>query len=140
MEFDLFLAWNELATSGRAVTALDREAVAPLTVMLEALLRVQDFEAFEALLGLLARCPLDERERRELLAAMYLRRGFVAAAGEEWLAVCREQPDSEALLGLARVAVAGGMPREASEFAQAVLAEDPDNELAASLLLQAAVA
>lgn len=139
-ELDLFVAWNELATCGCTAIALSREALAPLAVMLEALLRVQDFEAFEALHGLLERCPLGERERRELLAEMYLRRGFVAAAAEEWMAVCRRQPDAEALLGLARAAAAGGMPREASEFAQAALARDPDNELAASLLLQAAAA
>ncbi len=83
---------------------------------------------------------MGERERRELLAEMYLRRGFVAAAAEEWMAVCRREPDAEALLGLARVAVAAGMSREASEFAQAALACDPDNELAASLLPQAAAA
>jgi len=139
-ELDLFFAWNEFATAGRTAIGLSGEAVAPLELMLEALLRVHDFEAFEALHGLLESCPLDERERRELLAEMYLRRGFVAAAGEEWMAVCRQAPDAEALLGLARVAAAGGMHREASEFAQAALAHDPDNELAASLLLQGAVA
>ncbi len=139
-ELDLFRAWAELATRGRTTIALSREAVAPLTVMLEALLRVHDFESFEALLGLLERCPIDERERRELLGEMYLRRGFVAAAGEEWMAVCRQRPDAEALLGLARVATAGGMPREAGEFAAAALARDPDNEAAASLLVQAAAA
>ncbi len=139
-ELDLFLAWSELATLGRTSIMLSREAAAPLTVMLEALLRVQDFESFEALHHLLECCPLDERERRGLLAEVYLRRGFVAAAAEEWMAVCRRHPDAEALVGLARVAVAGGMPREASEFAQAALTRDPDNEVAASLLLQAAVA
>jgi tetratricopeptide (TPR) repeat protein len=108
--------------------------------MLEALLRVRDFDAFEVLHGLLERSPLRERERRELLAEMYLRRGFVAAAAEEWMAVYRREPDAQALLGLAHVAVAAGMSREASEFAQAALACDPDNELAASLSLQAAAA
>jgi tetratricopeptide (TPR) repeat protein len=139
-ELDVFRAWDELATRGRTSIALSREAVTSLTVMLEALLRVQDFESFEALLGLLEHSPVRERERRGLLAEMYLRRGFVAAAGEEWMAVCRQQPDAEALLGLAHVASAGGMPREASEFAAAALACDPDNEAAASLLVQAAAA
>jgi glycosyltransferase involved in cell wall biosynthesis/Flp pilus assembly protein TadD len=139
-ELDLFRAWAELVTRGRTEIALDREAVSPLAVMLEALLRVQDFDSFEALLGLLERCPIGERERRGLLAEMYLRRGFVAAAGEEWMAVCRQQPDADALLGLARVATAGGMPREAGEFAAAALERDPDNEAAASLLVQAAAA
>jgi tetratricopeptide (TPR) repeat protein len=139
-ELDLFRAWAEIVTRGCTKIALSREAQAPLTVMLEALLRVHDFESFEALLRLLERCPVGERERRELLAEIYLRRGFVAAAGEEWMAVCRQRPDAEALLGLARVATAGGMPREAGEFAAAALARDPDNEAAASLLVQAAAA
>jgi tetratricopeptide (TPR) repeat protein len=139
-ELDLFRAWAEIVTRGCTKIALSHEVVAPLTVMLEALLRVHDFESFEALLGLLERCPVDERERQELLAGMYLRRGFVAAAGEEWMAVCRRRPDAEALLGLARVATAGGMPREAGEFAAAALARDPDNEAAASLLVRAAAA
>jgi glycosyltransferase involved in cell wall biosynthesis len=139
-ELDLFLAWRELARDGHSEVVLSRDALAPLATMLEALLRVQDFEAFETLLGLLEHGPIGERERRELLAEMYLRRGFVAAAGEEWMAVCRRQPDAEALLGLARVATAGGMVREAGEFAAAALAHDPDNEAAASLLVQAAAA
>lgn len=139
-ELDLFAAWDELVREGRTEIALSHEAVAPLAVMLEALLRVHDFEGFEALLELLQRCPVGERERRELLAEIYLRRGFVAAAGEEWMAVCRQQPDAKALLGLARVATAGGMPREAGEFAAAALACDPSNETAASLLVQAAAA
>ena len=139
-ELDLFCAWSELARSGRTGIVLEAEAIAPLTAMLEALLRVRDFDAFEVLHGLLERSPLGDRERRELLGEMYLRRGFVAAAAEEWMAVCRGEPDAHALLGLARVAVAAGMSREASEFAQAALARDPDNELAASLSLQGAAA
>ena len=110
----------------------------PLAVMLEALLRVQDFKSFEVLLGLLRRTPLAERERRELLAEMYLRRGFAASAAEEWMAVCEHGPDTHALVGLARVAAARGMAREASDFAAAALSRDPDNEAAASLLSQAA--
>jgi predicted Zn-dependent protease len=137
-ELDVFVAWEQLASCGATEIALASEAVPLLTVMLEALLRVQDFEAFEALLGLLQRCPLGERERHELLAEMYMRRGFAASAAEEWMAVCRRAPDTRALLGLARVAVARGMPREASDFAAAALSRDPDNEAAASLLAQAA--
>jgi glycosyltransferase involved in cell wall biosynthesis len=137
-ELDLFCAWSDVASSGATAIVLSAEAIAPLEVMLEALLRVQDFDVFEALHGLLERCPLSERERHDLLAEMYLRRGFAAAAAEEWMTVCRDDPDARALLGLARVAAASGMSREASEFAQAVLACEPDNELAASLLPQGA--
>jgi tetratricopeptide (TPR) repeat protein len=133
-ELDLFTAWQQLADRDQTSIALASEAVPLLAVMLEALLRVQDFIGFQTLLGLLGRTPLCERERRELLAQMYLRRRFAASAAEQWMAVCEREPDARALLGLARVAVAGGMPREASDFASAALSRDPDNEEAANLL------
>jgi cytochrome c-type biogenesis protein CcmH/NrfG len=107
--------------------------------MLEALLRVHDFEAFETLLGVLQRTPVTQRERHELLAEMYARRGFVASAAQEWMAVCRQKPDARALLGLARIAAARGMRREASELATAALSHDPCNDAATSLLSQAAI-
>ena len=137
-ELHLFTAWQQLASRGQTALTLPGEAVAPLEVMLEALLRVQDFEAFETLLGLLPRTPLRERERRELLAQMYLRRRLAVSAAEQWMAVCQQQPDARALLGLARVAAARGMPREARDFATAALSHDPDNAEAASLLAQVA--
>ncbi|MGH2863632.1 MAG: glycosyltransferase, partial [Solirubrobacteraceae bacterium] len=136
-EIALFAAWEQLARTGDTRIEVGREAVAQLTVMLEALLRVQDFVAFEKLLGLLERSPVEERERRELLAAMYLRRGFAASAAEEWMSVCRGEPDTRALIGLARVAAVRGMAREAGEFAAAALVGDPENELAAELLAHA---
>jgi|GEM_PF-656530 len=136
-EIDLFRAWGELADSGTTEIALSAEAVPPLVVMLEALLRVQDFETFEVLLGTLERTPISERERRELLAGVYLRRGFASSAAEEWMAVCEREPDARALLGLARVAASRGMQREAENFAAAALERDPGNALAASLLSQA---
>ncbi len=128
------------APARRGVGSLTAQVVPPLKVMLEALLRVHDFESFEVLLGALERTPLQPRERRELLADMYLRRGFVASAAQEWMAVCEQEPDVPALLGLARVAAARGMPREMGDFAAAALSRDPDNEDAASLLSQAHVA
>ncbi|HEV3034792.1 MAG TPA: glycosyltransferase [Solirubrobacteraceae bacterium] len=135
-ELDLFTAWHELATSGRTQLQLTQHAVPLLAVMLEALLRVHDFGAFETLLALLERTPVDERKRHELLAEMYMRRGFAASAAQEWMAVCQQEPDTQALLGLARIAAARGMPREASDFAAAALTRDPANEDAASLLSQ----
>lgn len=140
-ELDLFATWRELACArAERVGSLTAQATPLLEVMLEALLRVHDFEGFEVLLGALESTPLQPRERRELLADMYLRRGFVASAAQEWMAVCEQEPDVSALLGLARVAAARGMPQEMSDFAAAALARDPDNEDAASLLSQAHVA
>ena len=105
-----------------------------ITLMLESLLRVQDFENFESLLPLLESTPIAERERRELLAQMYLRRGFLRSAGREWMAVCREQPDARALYGLARVAERQGMPAEALDFAQGALRLEAEHAGAAELL------
>lgn len=139
-ELDLYRAWGQLASCGETAIELDEEALPQLQVMLEALLRVHDFEAFEALLGVFRRSPIGERERRELLAEMYMRRGFAASAAEQWMAVCRQEPDVRALLGLARVAAASGMEREAGDFAGAVLSRDPNNKLAASLLSRMAAA
>jgi tetratricopeptide (TPR) repeat protein len=161
-ELDLFATWRRLRLASSEIAAsapagdgsasseqatasepdmsalsLPDEALPLLEVMLEALLRVHDFESFEVLLGALAHTPLEPRERRELLAEMYLRRGFAASAAQEWMAVCEQEPDVRALVGLARVAVAQSMPREAGEFAAAALAHDPDNALAAHLLSQA---
>ena len=152
-ELDLFATWQELARARVDVAAqpepptpplpehpvqqVSEQAMAPLEVMLEALLRVHDFKGFEVLLGALELAPLQTRERRELLADMYLRRGFLASAAEEWMAVCEQEPDVPALLGLARVAAARGMAHEMSDFAAAALARDPDNEDAASLLSRA---
>lgn len=105
-----------------------------LATMLEALLRVQDFQNFEQLLPVLEAMPLAVRERRELLAQMYLRRGFLRSAGREWLAVNQEQPDLRSLVGLAHVALRNGQPGPAHEFATRALEIDPDNEVARQLL------
>ncbi len=135
-ELELMLAWQQISSNGHGSISIAREAVERLAHTLETLLRVQDFAAFEAMLGLLELAPLSARERRELIAGMYLRRGFLASAADEWMAVCREQPDSRALLGLARVALARGMEREATEFADAAHARDPADEEAARLLAE----
>ena len=129
-ELDLFSAWRALAHDGHTEIVLSEQAVALLAVVLEALLRVQEFEAFELLVGLLERTPLDERERRHLLAEMYLRRGFLTSAADEWIELCQGQPDAAALLGLSRIAQARGMVDEANEFAAAAVAHDPDNAAA----------
>jgi tetratricopeptide (TPR) repeat protein len=142
-EWDLLEGWHRAASTGDTSFAPSPGALPLLVTILEALLRVQDFDSFESLHPLLLRVPLPARERRQLLAEMYLRRGFLASAAEEWMAVCNEQePDAQALVGLARVATAQGMNREASDFAAAALACEPNNRAAAQILAaaQAAVA
>jgi tetratricopeptide (TPR) repeat protein len=129
-ELDLFSAWRALAHDGHTEIALAEQAVALLAVVLEALLRVREFKAFELLVGLLERTPLQKRARQHLLAEMYLRRGFLTSAADEWIELCQDQPDAAALLGLSRIAAARGMVDEANEFAAAALRHDPDNAAA----------
>ncbi len=117
--------------------SLGIEAMPLLAALLEAVLRARDFDAFEQVHALLANTPIGARERRQLLAEMYLRHGFLASAAQEWMAVCEREPDVQALLGLARVAAARGMAQEMGDFAAAALSRDPANEDAANLLSQA---
>jgi glycosyltransferase involved in cell wall biosynthesis len=128
-EQQLFKAWLGEAR-GEPHAAPPAAAVPLLSRMLESLLRVRDFENFEKLVPLLNMTPLAERERHELLAQMYLRRGFLRSAGREWMAVCERQPDVRALVGLAHVALANGQSAAAKTFAENALALDPENETA----------
>jgi glycosyltransferase involved in cell wall biosynthesis len=115
--------------------ALPIDAVAPLATALEALLRVQEVDVFGLLVDLLDGCPIPSRERRELLAGMYLRRGFLASAAEEWLGVCQADPrDVRGLVGLAQVAAAQGMTDDAIEFAREACALDAGDRRATRLL------
>jgi tetratricopeptide (TPR) repeat protein len=134
-ELDLLSAWFDLAGAKQVEVDLDDEALGLLETILEALLRVHEFEVFEVALGLVERTSLSARERRELLGELYLRRGFAASAAQEWLAVCGEQPeDVRALFGLARVAERQDMAREARDFALAALAVAPEHAGAAAIL------
>jgi Tfp pilus assembly protein PilF len=74
------------------------------------------------------------REQRELLARVYFRRGFTASAAQEWMAVCSEQPDARALIGLARIARRQGLEDDAKVFAREALVLEPDNDQALALL------
>src|SRR5262249_584303 len=102
----LHAAWRDgvalpVETAPAALEALDR------------LLELQEFQAFESLVGLWTTLPLPERDRRELLAGIYMARGFLDSAAEEWLAVAASDPTAPALTGLARVAHARGLSDDA---------------------------
>lgn len=134
-ELAVFTAWRELLEGGPADRPLPLDAVPTLSTVLEALLRVQEVDAFAQLVALLDHCPVAARERREMLARMYLRRGFIASAAEEWLEVCREDPrDVRGLVGLAQVAAAQGMTEDAIEFAREARAIEPGDPRARRLL------
>jgi tetratricopeptide (TPR) repeat protein len=115
-ELDLFAGW----VAGTAYPALDPAIVDTLATMLEALLRVEEFEAFEALLPALAATGLPARRCHSILAQLYFRRGFLESAADEWATSCEEEgPDAEALAGLARVAASRGRGEDAELFEKA---------------------
>ena len=133
-EIELFAGWADLAGGQNTNRALPIPAVGLLGTVLEALLRVRDFAAFELLVvGLLRPSELPEREQRELLAGIYLRQGFLKSAAEEWMAVRDQATDPRALVGLAQVALAHGQPENAAVFARAALSVEPGNALARTL-------
>ena len=84
--------------------------------------------------SVLENSDLPTRQRRQLLGELYLRHGYLAEAANEWMAVCAEGPDVDALLGLARVAAAHGQPQDAAIFASAALELEPENAPAAEIL------
>ena len=130
----LFEAWQAVSAGDGGPAALPLAAIPLLGTVLEALLRVEEFEQFERLLPLLHGSPLPVREQRELLASLYLRRGFLASAAEEWMAVCSERADARAMVGLAQVAAAHGLSDDAATFASEALSLDPENPIASQLL------
>jgi tetratricopeptide (TPR) repeat protein len=86
--------------------------------MLEALLRLQAFELFAQLLPVIDALALTARDRHEQLARMYLRRGYLESAGDEWVAAIQENgPDVAALMGLSQVAAARGLDEDAELLA-----------------------
>ena len=95
---------------------------------LDRLLELQEFDAFESLAVVWHSSPLPERDRRELLAGVYMARGFLDSAAEEWLAVAAAEPTAPALAGLARVAHARGLADDARVLLDEALRLDPSSE------------
>ncbi|MGH2914271.1 MAG: glycosyltransferase [Solirubrobacteraceae bacterium] len=126
--------WAALAAGAQPSEPLPVSGAPLLGVALETLLRGGDTERFQALLPVLEGSRLAERERRELLAQMYLSAGMLARAANEWLKACTPAPDVRALLGLARVSECHGMPDDAVNFATGALELDPGCAPARELL------
>jgi tetratricopeptide (TPR) repeat protein len=139
-DLKLFGAWESIHRGEDAPSVLPIECGSLLALMMEALLRVEEVEAFAELLPLVDALGIPRRERRELLGAMYLRRGFLESAGDEWIAACQEHgPDARALFGLAQVAAARGLLEEAQMFAEETRRLEPEHS-GADLLLDAIAA
>ena len=95
----------------------------------------QDVDPFVSLLPLVEQIPLGARDRRDRMAHMYLRRGFVESAADEWSAACQEHgPYADALAGLAAVAVINENVEDAALFAQAAQELEPGHPAAARVL------
>ncbi len=110
-------AWRD-AVPGAAPTELPAAAGPPILLMLDVLARLEEFDAFERLVPLLERVDAPWRERREALARLYLRRGFLESAADEWIAVVEEDgPDARAFDGLAEVARERGFDDDAQALA-----------------------
>lgn len=114
---------------------LAAEAAEPLFVMLEALLRVVEVDAFASLVPLADVLAIPARRRRERLAQLYVRRGFLESAADEWIAACEESgPDADALAGLSLVAYGRELHEDARLLAAEALTIDPAHPSARSVL------
>jgi glycosyltransferase involved in cell wall biosynthesis/predicted Zn-dependent protease len=134
-EAELFEAWLSAATGESLPATLPGQSAHMLAMSLEALLRVQEVDAFGMLVPLVDRVGLSPRDRRELLAAMYMRRGYLESAADEWISVIQELgPDAPALTGLALVAKAREMPDDALVFAREAREIDPGYAAATRLV------
>jgi tetratricopeptide (TPR) repeat protein len=135
VERALLGAWRAAVAGEEPPVSLPAEAAGPALVMLEALARVEAFDAFEVLAARYDTVALPHRELRERLAGVYLRRGFLESAADEWIAVCESDgPDAAAMVGLAQVAWARGMDDDAVVFAQSARELEPGHDGAARLL------
>jgi glycosyltransferase involved in cell wall biosynthesis len=113
----VFAAWRAARTGAAVASTLPAAAAVPALTMLDALARLEAFDAFADLVRVLENVGIAERERRQALAELYLRHGYVDLAAEEWLAVCdRHGADERSLRGLAAVAAARGMDDDAALF------------------------
>jgi tetratricopeptide (TPR) repeat protein len=128
----LLAGWLARARGQASERPVPAAALPTLTAAFERFLAASDVDRAVELLPLFEDVDgLDPRMRRELLAAIYLRRGLVDLAADEWAAACEEHgPDSRALLGLARVAAERGSVEDALTFAEAAVELDPGSDAA----------
>jgi tetratricopeptide (TPR) repeat protein len=133
-EVELYRAWQAALAGAPSAQPLAAAAMIPAATALEALLRVQEFQAFGVLAGVAERIAVPLRQRRELMARMYFRRGFLESAADEWIAAVQEAPDAAAFVGLSQVALARGLDEDARMFADEALRLDPTDEAARRLV------
>ena len=121
--------------AGETAAPVPADGVPALVVAFEALLRVEEFDAVAPVLAAIEHSALPVRARRELLANVYLRRGFLESAGDEWMAAVNAEsgPDADAFVGLAQVAWGLGAYEDAIVFAREAEGIDPHHTGASGL-------
>ena len=124
-EAQIFGAWAAVIEGAPLPRTLPADAAATALLGLDALLRVQDFEVFEQLAGLYQATLAPARQKVEDLARLYLRRGFLESAADEWLPFAQRGGDAKAFVGLAQVAFAKGLHEDALGLAREALRLDP---------------
>ena len=134
VDLELYSAWAAAIAGADGGAVLPAEALESALTALEALLRVQEFDAFQTLVSVYGSIELPDNERRDSLAQIYFRRGFLDSAAEEWIAAYGASPAARPLIGLAQVAVARGLIAEAHQFAAEAVAVDPGNTQALRLV------
>jgi hypothetical protein len=133
-ELDFYAAWADTIDGSESDRPLQAAAALVALTALEALLRVQEIDAFAALLPVYDRVSLPAADKSHALAEMYFRRGFLESAADEWIAAFERSPEARFLVALAQVAVAQELPSDAVELATGALELDPGNAVALRLL------
>ena len=137
----VFEAWADAAAGAEPAASLPADSGPVLVTLLDALARLEAYEAFELLVARYDTVAGDWREQREDLALLLLRRGFADAAGDVWAGVCQlAGPDARALAGLAQVAFLSELDEDARIFAEDARTLDPDNPAARAVLDRLAAA
>ena len=132
-EAQLFGSWATAIRGDAPPTWLPAAAGPVAGTFLEALLRVEEVDAFAVLLGRL------RHDRRRPARTARVPRHHVPPprlprrAADEWIEVAETAPDARAMIGLAKVAVAKGLPDDARSFAAEAVALEPGNTTAAVL-------
>jgi glycosyltransferase involved in cell wall biosynthesis/Flp pilus assembly protein TadD len=135
-EGELYLAWLEkLGRDDIILPLTPSQANFGLQVM-EALLRLEEWEKYDSLTPLVIAAAGEERQWRRLLSGLYERVDLNDLAMEQWLAICKIDPDADAFYGLARSAVIAGHLEDGQVFLTSALELDPVHLKAQALLSQ----
>jgi glycosyltransferase involved in cell wall biosynthesis/predicted Zn-dependent protease len=125
------------ALSGGPVELLARGTVPFLLQQLDALVRLEEFEAFERALPLLDAAIENPAVAAVVLGELYLARGFYRLAGDHALkALDSGANDARTLALLGKSAVAEGLFADALPILEACLELDPNQTAVAQLLEQ----